>query len=324
VDRVYAGDHTPTEADRGAGEGARGDPGGDWGIRGREGERGLNARGIIALRLTLKGRVQRVGLRRYALDLAQELGLKGYAKNLPDGSLEVLAQGLEEPIRAFIGALRSPPPPAHVRELTEELVEPSPEIREFRVIYGDYAEELQEGFGAMQAIFTDYWREFRDYRQEFKDYRKEFEDYRQEFRDFRQDFEDYRQEFKDYRKEFEDYRQEFRDFRQDFEDYRQEFKDYRKEFEDYRQEFKDFRQDFEDYRQEFKDYRKEFREFADRTDENFRILFERYGEISEKLTVILETLVRESKETREQLAKAMDRLAAAIEALKGPPSPEKN
>ena len=164
--------------------------------------------------------------------------------------------------------MRSPPPPAHVRELTEELVEPSPEIREFRVIYGDYAEELQEGFGAMQAIFTDYWREFRDYRQEFKDYRKEFEDYRQEFRDFRQDF--------------------------------------------------------EDYRQEFKDYRKEFREFADRTDENFRILFERYGEISEKLTVILETLVRESKETREQLAKAMDRLAAAIEALKGPPSPEKN
>jgi acylphosphatase/soluble cytochrome b562 len=268
VDRVYAGDHTPTEADRGAGEGARGDPGGDWGIRGREGERGLNARGIIALRLTLKGRVQRVGLRRYALDLAQELGLKGYAKNLPDGSLEVLAQGLEEPIRAFIEALRSPPPPAHVRELTEELVEPSPEIREFRVIYGDYAEELQEGFGAMQAIFTDYWREFRDYRQEFKDYRKEFEDYRQEFRDFRQDF--------------------------------------------------------EDYRQEFKDYRKEFREFADRTDENFRILFERYGEISEKLTVILETLVRESKETREQLAKAMDRLAAAIEALKGPSSPEKN
>ena len=143
--------------------------------------------------------------------------------------------------------MRSPPPPAHVRELTEELVEPSPEIREFRVIYGDYAEELQEGFGAMQAIFTDYWREFRDYRKEF-----------------------------------------------------------------------------EDYRQEFKDYRKEFREFADRTDENFRILFERYGEISEKLTVILETLVRESKETREQLAKAMDRLAAAIEALKGPSSPEKN
>ncbi len=216
---------------------------------------------LSALKLTVKGRVQRVGYRRYALDLAQELGLKGYVKNLPEGSVEVLVQGVEESIKGFIEALKNPPPPAVIREIYEERVEPSPEIKEFRVLYGEPAEELQEGFGAMQSIFLDYWKEFKNYREEFKDFRQEFRDFRQEFRD---------------------YRQEFRDFRQEFRDYREEFKD-----------------------------------FSGRTDESFKLLFEKYGEISEKLTVILETLVKESKETREQLAKAVDRLATAVEALKG-------
>lgn len=209
---------------------------------------------LSALRLTIRGRVQRVGYRRYALDLAQEFGLRGYVKNLPDGSVEVLVQGVEDTIKLFMEALNNPPPPAVIREIYVDRVETSPEIKEFRVLYGDLAEELQEGFGAMQSIFSDYWKEFKDFRQEFRDFRQEFKDYREEFRD---------------------------------------------------------------YREEFRDYRKEFRDFSERTDGSFKLLFEKYGEISEKLTVILETLVKESKETREQLAKAMDRLAMAVEALKG-------
>lgn len=83
-----------------------------------------------------------------------------------------------------------------------------------------------------------------------------------------------------------------------------------------RREFKGYREEFRDYREEFKDYREEFRGFAKRTDENFRLILKKYGEISEKLTTILETLAKESKETREQLARAVNMLTEAIQLLR--------
>lgn len=70
--------------------------------------------------------------------------------------------------------------------------------------------------------------------------------------------------------------------------------------------------------EEFRDYRGEFRGFAGRTDGNFRLISEKYGEISEGLKAVLEALIRESRETRERLAEAMEMLAEAIRLLKGP------
>lgn len=70
---------------------------------------------------------------------------------------------------------------------------------------------------------------------------------------------------------------------------------------------------FNDYRKEFTDYRGEFKEFAGRTDENFRTLGDKYGEISAKLTQVLETLERESTETRREMTRAVDRLSSLVD-----------
>jgi len=148
--------------------------------------------------LRVYGRVQRVGFRRYVLDLAQDMGLTGYTKNMPDGSIEIFVQGEKEKLSKLLEMVKKPPPPAIVREIEEKEIAINPEIRGFKIMYGELAEELQEGFGAMQTTFTEYWREFRDYRQEFGDYRQEFKDHRQEFKDYRQEFKDYRQEFRDF------------------------------------------------------------------------------------------------------------------------------
>lgn len=69
------------------------------------------------------------------------------------------------------------------------------------------------------------------------------------------------------------------------------------------------------FRREFKDYRGEFRDFVKRTDENFRTLGDRYGEISEKLTKILETLIAESTQTRQALNETMRLLREAVERI---------
>lgn len=144
-----------------------------------------------AYNLRVYGRVQRVGLRRQILDLAQELGLSGHAKNLSDGSIEIFVQGEKEQLTKFFEMLEQPVPPAKITEIKKEETAPNPEIKEFKLVYGELGEELQEGFGAMQTIFADYRNEFRDYRQEFKDYRGEFGDFRQEFRDYREEFRDF-------------------------------------------------------------------------------------------------------------------------------------
>ncbi|MEM1537768.1 MAG: hypothetical protein QXK12_04255 [Candidatus Nezhaarchaeales archaeon] len=72
--------------------------------------------------------------------------------------------------------VKQQPPPAKVKEVKEE-VTLKPEVKGFRIIHGELSEGLQEGFGAMRAIFTEYWKEFRDYRQEFRNYREEFRDF---------------------------------------------------------------------------------------------------------------------------------------------------
>lgn len=72
---------------------------------------------------------------------------------------------------------------------------------------------------------------------------------------------------------------------------------------------------FVEYWKEFGDFRQVFRDFAFGTGESFKLILDRYGEISVKMTVILEALVRESKETREMLNETMKTLKEALERL---------
>lgn len=148
---------------------------------------------LVAYMVRVGGRVQRVGYRRYVLESAQELGIQGYVKNERDGTVTIMAQGDGESLEKFMQAISSPPEPATVKTVTRKTAKLNPRLKTFTIKYGTVQEELEEGFGAMQAIFSDYRQEFRDYRQEFRDFRQEFRDYREEFREFaRRTGEDFR------------------------------------------------------------------------------------------------------------------------------------
>ena len=132
----------------------------------------------IAKLLKVIGIVQRVGYRRYLLDLAQKIGVAGYVKNEKDGSVTLYIQGEEDKVNTFLEEAYKPFYPAKVEKI--ELIKektPDPKIKYFEIKFGTIQEELQEEFGAMQAIFMNYWQEFRDYRQEFRDYRREFREF---------------------------------------------------------------------------------------------------------------------------------------------------
>lgn len=53
----------------------------------------------------VRGRVQMVMFRDFACRKARSLGLRGYVKNHPDGSVEVVAQGEEKNLHTYISML---------------------------------------------------------------------------------------------------------------------------------------------------------------------------------------------------------------------------
>ena len=69
---------------------------------------------MVCFRCLVGGRVQGVFFRAATREQAVRLGLSGYARNLPDGRVEVLACGSVQAVARLRDWLRSGPPMAEV------------------------------------------------------------------------------------------------------------------------------------------------------------------------------------------------------------------
>jgi acylphosphatase len=83
--------------------------------------------------LIIKGKVQGVYYRASAKDVARDIGVTGWVKNMPDGNVEVIVSGSEERVEKFIEWCRKGPKNA---EVTEVIVNDSKEkpLTDFRII----------------------------------------------------------------------------------------------------------------------------------------------------------------------------------------------
>ncbi len=79
---------------------------------------------MIAISATVTGGVQGVGFRWSARHEALRLGLVGWVRNLPDGSVEVHAEGDPVAIERFLHWLSLGPPAAGVSSVRHIPVEP--------------------------------------------------------------------------------------------------------------------------------------------------------------------------------------------------------
>ncbi len=80
----------------------------------------------VARRAFVSGRVQGVWFRAAAAERADALGVRGYARNLADGRVEVLAVGDENAVAELVRWLHRGPPLAAVTDVAVENVEPVP------------------------------------------------------------------------------------------------------------------------------------------------------------------------------------------------------
>ena len=84
--------------------------------------------------LIISGRVQGVFFRDSTIRKAIELGLKGYVKNLQDGSVEVVAEGIEDKINELIEFIKKGPGIASVTGIKIKYKEPE-NFKNFEIRY---------------------------------------------------------------------------------------------------------------------------------------------------------------------------------------------
>lgn len=89
--------------------------------------------GQQAVVATITGLVQGVGYRYTTLRTARELGLRGWVRNVPDGSVETWAQGKGAVLDEFIRFLRKGPRAARVQSVEVRPVEPDGTLTGFDV-----------------------------------------------------------------------------------------------------------------------------------------------------------------------------------------------
>lgn len=82
---------------------------------------------------TISGWVQGVAFRHYTVQEAERLGISGTVRNLPDGNVEVYAQGDESEIAKFELFLHTGPRSARVERVEREVLEQQEVFRGFDI-----------------------------------------------------------------------------------------------------------------------------------------------------------------------------------------------
>ncbi|WP_420576316.1 acylphosphatase [Ekhidna sp.] len=90
---------------------------------------------MIALRIKVTGRVQGVFFRASTKEKADELGVKGWVRNEPDGSVLIEAEGEEFKMNEFREWCSIGPPAAHVKDILVKDIPKGVEASGFSVRY---------------------------------------------------------------------------------------------------------------------------------------------------------------------------------------------
>jgi acylphosphatase len=85
-------------------------------------------------RFIVRGRVQGVGFRWFVARTARKLGLTGHARNLPDGSVEVVASGEPAELEHLAQVMAHGPPGAVVAGVEVENLDHAVVARSFEIM----------------------------------------------------------------------------------------------------------------------------------------------------------------------------------------------
>lgn len=89
---------------------------------------------ITNIHAIFAGKVQGVGFRMTVKHYAVTLGIHGTVSNLPDGRVEVFAQGDQKTLDRFVDLLKTQAGNAHVESVSIDTIEIRDDLTSFRII----------------------------------------------------------------------------------------------------------------------------------------------------------------------------------------------
>jgi len=91
--------------------------------------------GNVRVHMKMEGRVQGVWFRESTRKKAQTLGVFGWVRNCPDGTVEAVAEGPEEKVEALVSWCHEGPPSARVTRVIDAWDESRDEFDTFDVVF---------------------------------------------------------------------------------------------------------------------------------------------------------------------------------------------
>ena len=86
-----------------------------------------------AIYIIVHGVVQGVGFRYFVWRRARAYNIRGWVRNRPDGSVEILAQGEEGMLNEFIKEVKIGPPAAHITRVDIQESTPYFSLNDFEI-----------------------------------------------------------------------------------------------------------------------------------------------------------------------------------------------
>ncbi len=96
--------------------------------------------------ITARGDVQKVGFRDAVQRAARKLGLSGTVQNVEPYDVRIVAEGEEAALKEFVKAIDIQDGPIRVQELDVSWAPATGEFQYFKILRGDWQEELGERF----------------------------------------------------------------------------------------------------------------------------------------------------------------------------------
>lgn len=90
---------------------------------------------MIARRFIVKGEVQGVGFRYFAMRAARQAGVAGTVRNLTDGNVEAIAEGAHAAVAEFRATLEQGPSYGHVTQVDETEMQLTGRYSGFEIVF---------------------------------------------------------------------------------------------------------------------------------------------------------------------------------------------
>ena len=87
----------------------------------------------LRIHASISGLVQGVSFRSSTIKIAKGLGIKGWIRNLPDGRVEIVAEGEKDKINALMEFLKKGPPAARVDKVDVKIEDYEGEFKDFNI-----------------------------------------------------------------------------------------------------------------------------------------------------------------------------------------------